>query len=215
VVSERRLCAVLALLSAGFVSPAALAASDADRKLSPKAAYQALIKVPRGKTALPKGYESPTLGPVPPSSTAKRHHAIGAVAISLTKPGTAGARILYLVFPTRADALADWKEASVGIPPTRLTPPSFLPRPSTMFNAAVVAADTPGKTMSFGTTTIAYVTGNFIVEVDTSSTSNKTQGDILGTIALAHFAAVHLASVTGPIAPVKPAKPAKPVAPIV
>jgi hypothetical protein len=206
-VSERTLSAALVLLCAGLISPAAIAATHAERTLSPKALYQALLKVPRGSTALPDGYQSPTLGPITPSPTAKRHHVLGEIAIDVTKSGTAGARILYIVFPTRADALADWNEGARRLPAKRLTPPGFVPKPSAMFNAPVTAKNSAGKTVSFGTTTLAYMSGNLIVEVDTSSTSSTVRGDIVGTVALAQFAGSHLVSVTGPAAPVAPIAP--------
>ena len=129
---------------------------------------------------------------------------IGEVAIGLTKTGTDGAWILYIVFPTHADALADWNQGTRALPKKRLTPPSFVPKPAAMFNAPVTARNAAGKTISVGTTTLAYVTGTIIVEVGTSSTSTTKQGDILGTIGLAQFATAHLRSVGGSVKPAPP-----------
>jgi hypothetical protein len=199
-VRGHRICA-LVLVCAGCMAPAALATSH---ELSPKALYKALLKVPKGTTALPNGYQSPTLGPITPSAVAKSHHVIGEVAIDVTKKGSAGASILYIVFPTHADALADWNAGSRRIPKTRLAPPSFVPKPTAMFNAPVTAKNAAGKAVSFGTTTLVYVTGNIIVEVVTSSTASTKQGDILGTIGLAQFGSNPLASVRGPATPVTP-----------
>jgi hypothetical protein len=211
VVSKRRLCAALVLVGAGLVPPGALAAADAERKLSPKALYEALSKVPKGKAVLPNGYQSPTIGRVPLTPNAKRHHAVGAVGIDLAKPGTLGAGILFIVFPTRADALADWNEGVRRLPKTRLRPPSFFPKPSVMVNASVTLGNAPSRPI--GTTRLAFVVENIIIEVDTSSTSSTTHGDVLGAIALAQFAGRHLNSVTRAVAPVKPALPALPAPP--
>jgi hypothetical protein len=214
-VSERRLCAALVFLAAGVVSPGVLAKAETEQKLSPKQLYQALTKVPRERTALPNGYQSTSLGAVPSSKTARRHHVVGAVAIGVTKKGTAGARILYIVFPTRADALANWKEATRGLPKKRPVPPSFLPKPAAMFNATATLGRPPAKTTPLGTTTLVFVTGNLVVQVDTSSLTNVKHGDVLGAIALAQFAGTHLASVAGPAAPAKPAEPGIPAPPVI
>ena len=198
----------LALVCTGCAVPAALAASHAEQNVSPKALYKALLKIPKGTTALPDGYQSPTLGPVTPSATAKSHHVIGEVAIGVSKSGTLGASILYIIFPTHADAIADWNEGTRKLPKKRVAPPAFVPRPSVMFNATVTAKNSAGKTVPVGTTTLAYVTGTLIVEVETSSTSNKALGDTAGTVGLVQFAAAHLSSVEKAAAPA----PAGPIA---
>jgi hypothetical protein len=198
--APRRLIAVV-LVCAGCTAPAVLAATRAEQNLSPQALYKALLKIPRGTTALPDGYQSPTLGPVTPSAISKRHHVIGEVAIGLSKSGTAGATILYVVFPTHADALADWNEGTSKLPKKRQTPPGFVPKPSAMFSAPMTEKNSTGKTISIGTTILAYVTGTLIVEVETSSTSTTKQGDLPGTTGLAEFAATHLSSVEKTAAP--------------
>jgi hypothetical protein len=201
----RRLVAIT-LLSAAVLAPCALAHGE---KLSPKALYKALLKIPKGETALPNGYESPTLGPIAPSSMAKSHHVIGDVVIGVAKAGTDGARIFYIVFPTHADALADWRKGTSSLPKSRRTPPSYVPKPAALFDAPAKIKNAAGKTVTVGTTTLAYVTGTIIIEVITSSTSSTKHGDIAGTIALGQFGASHLASV---IASATPAPPAGPIA---
>jgi hypothetical protein len=196
---------VAILLAATGLAAAAAAATAAHAgNLSPQALYKALVKLPHGTTALPAGYTSPTLGPLKPSSNAKRHHVIGEVSIGLSKSGTEGARILYIVFPTHADALADWKDGTSHLPTTRLTPPSNLPTPVVLFNAPVTTKSSSGKTTTVGTTSLAYVSGNLIIEVDTSSTTSKAHGDPGAVSALAAFAASHLASVEHAAAPPGP-----------
>jgi hypothetical protein len=192
------------------MAPTALAAAHNAGKLSPKALYQTLLKAP--VAGLPAGYQLLDVGKTTPSPQAKRHHTLGEVSISVTKSGTAGARILYIVFPTPADALADWNDGARRLPKVRLTPPGIVPKPSAMFNAPVTTKDSAGKPVTYGTTTLAYVTGNVIVEIDTSSTSSTERGDIIGTIALAQFAWNHLGAGFGPKAPAAPAKSPLPVA---
>jgi hypothetical protein len=191
------------LLAAGAAVTAAAAAAQANN-LSPQALYKALVKLPKGTTSLPAGYTSPTLGPLKPSSNAKRHHVIGEVSIGLAKTGTDGARILYIVFPTHADALADWKDGTSHLPNTRLTTPTNLPKPAVLFDAPVTTKSSSGKTITVGTTSLAYVSGNLIIEVDTSSTTSKAHGDPGAVPALAAFAASHLASVEHSVTPPGP-----------
>jgi hypothetical protein len=214
VVSERRAFAAVLVLGAGLTSQAALAATDAERKLSPKAFYNALLKTPT-PALLPDGYQTTRIASVPASPTAKRHHVVGEVAVLSTKRGTAGARILYIVFPTRAAALADWKDRARWLPSNRLPPPAFLPKPSVMFSAQARVKNSAGKLLLYGTTTLAYVTGNVVVEVDTSSATSTVRGDILGAIALAQFARRHLATVERQAAPAKPVSKDLPPPPVV
>ena len=195
--------ATVVVIAGGLLAPAAFAR---EQSLSPKAIYQALLKIPKTPTALPDGYQSPTLGPSPASPVATSHHVIGEVAIGLSKTGTDGARILYIIFPTHADALADWNHGTSALPRPRLTPPASAPRPAAMFDAAAHPKNSAGKTLSVGTTTLAYVTGTIIVEIDTSSLSTLKHGDTAAMPGLAAFAVAHLKSVE------TPAKPAGPIA---
>jgi hypothetical protein len=199
-VSAARLAAVVAVCT-GLLAPAAFAR---EQNLSPKALYQALLKIPKTPTALPAGYQSPALGPSPPSPVAKSHHVVGEVAIGLSKKGTDGARILYIIFPTRADALADWNHGTSALPRPRLPPPSSVPKPAAMFNAAAHPRNAAGKTLSVGTTTLAYVTGTIIVEIDTSSLATLKHGDPAAMPLLAQFAVAHLKSVETPAPPAGP-----------
>ena len=192
--SAARLTAVVAI-AAGLLAPAAF---SREQSLSPHALYRALLKIPKTPIALPDGYRSPTLGPSAASPVATSHHVIGEVAIGLSRKGTDGARILYIVFPTRVDALADWNHGTSSLPSPRLTPPSSAPKPAAMFNAAVHAKSSAGKTVSVGTTTLAYVTGTVIVEIDTSSLSTLKHGDTVAMPGLTQFAIAHLKLVETP-----------------
>jgi hypothetical protein len=210
-VSKRGLAAALVLVSAGLVTPPALSAARTEKKLKPKALYEALLKTP-ASAVLPGSYETVQIGIISPSATPKRHHVVGEVGIVATKTGTAGARIIYIVFPTRAEAMADWKEGSRELPRPRVPPPTVVPKPAAMFNVPETVKDSGGTPVTYGTTTLAYVTGNLIIEVDTSSTSTTAHGDIVGAIALAQFAFTRLGSIEGHVAPAAPVAPAGPIA---
>jgi hypothetical protein len=196
-VSACRPSVVLALACAGLVAPAAFAAPLAERQLSPKALYQALLETPVETSALPDGYRSPRVDPVAPSARAKRHHVVGEVGISSTKSGSAGARMIYIVFPTHADALGDWRDGVRVLPKKRLSPPSSVPAPSAMFNERDTLENSAGRRFAVGATILAYVKGNLIVEVETTSTGSATEGDRHGAVALAQFALSHLGSLGG------------------
>ena len=73
-----------------------------------------------------------------------------------------------------------------------------------MANATAHPRNAAGKTITVGTTTLAYLTGTIIVEVDTSSTSTPKHGDVPGNIGLAQFAAAHLKSIETPAKPTAP-----------
>jgi hypothetical protein len=139
------------------------------------------------------GYQAQGLGAVALSPNAKRHHAVGAVAVIATKTGTAGARILFIVFPTHASALADWKEGVTAFPKKRITPPPFAPKPSAMFDKPQTVNDSAGNRFTIGTTTVAFVNGNVIVQIETTSTKSSTKGDTLGALTLSQYALTHLA----------------------
>jgi hypothetical protein len=170
------------LVFAGLLAPAA------SPQLSPTALYQALLQGPVEASSLPAGYGSPRVAVGTPSTRAKSHHVVGEVDMLASKRGTAGARVLYIVFPNSADALADWKDGLRHSPKTRLSPPSSVAQPAAMFNLAATG------TTKIGATILGCLRGNLIVEVETSSTSSAAHGDIQGAAALARFALTHLHS---------------------
>ena len=177
---ERRPCALLVLVCAGLLAPATQAA------LPPAVLLQSLLHTAVAGSSLPVGYRAPRIGPVTPSARAKLHHVVGEVDIVASKTGSAGARVTYIVFPTHADALADWTDGLRHSPKTSLLPPSSVPQPAAMFNVPATAK------VTYGATVLAHLTGNLIVEVETTSTSNATHGDEKGAVALARFALAHL-----------------------
>ncbi len=178
----RRACAVLALVSAGLIAPAARPEIRAVQELPPAVLYQSLLQTPVAASSLPAGYRSPRVGAATPSARAKLHHVLGEVDVLASKNGSVGARVTYIVFPTHADALADWTDGLRHSPKTHLLPPSSVPQPAVMFNAPATAK------VAYGATVLGHLTGNLIVEVETTSLSNAAHGDEQGAIALARFA---------------------------
>ena len=167
---------------------AALLAPTAGAQLSPTALYQALLKEPVDASSLPAGYRSAHVSAGTPSARAKSHHVVGEADILVSKSGTAGARVLYIVFPNSADALADWKDGLRNSPKPLLEPPSSIAQPAVMFDVAATGTSTIGATI------LGCLRGNLIVEVETTSTSSKAHGDVQGAAALTRFALGHLKS---------------------
>ena len=62
-----------------------------------------------------------------------------------------------------------------------------------MFDKSQSSRDSAGNPFTIGTTTVAFVSGNVIVEIDTSSTKSAKKGDTLGALTLSQYALTHLA----------------------
>ena len=93
--------------------------------------YAALLKSPK-KSSLPVGLAGSTTGPSKLSSGSRKHHAVGA---ALTTNGSA--LVGFLVFPTRAAALADLKEfpPDSGVNKVIGPAPKDFPRPAYLLSA--------------------------------------------------------------------------------
>jgi hypothetical protein len=93
---------------------AAVVASGSPGQITPAALYRDLIVTPIPASSLPPGF-SPPVGPlkVAASPYSKTHHTIGAVQVFLNGGAYRGvaysAGAYYDVFPTRQDALADYR----------------------------------------------------------------------------------------------------------
>ena len=184
----RRLPLTALALVAGCI---AAGASAADRAVSPKALVNRLLTTPIRPSQLPSGYYSIKVGVSKPSDNAKKHHEVGEVEADLDSD----AGILYFVFPTRADALADWYDADFKKAKSRLPAPATLPKPSGIFNASISGNNAFGKKVTNGVTFVAFVSQNVILEAFTISTDNTESGDVPGAIKLARFALRHLSAV--------------------
>ncbi len=143
---------------------------------------------------MPSGFYSAKTGVSTPSSRAKHHHVVGKVEIDIDS-GDAG--IIYLVFPSHADALADWNETDVGHQhgvKSQLAAPGF-PTPALIVNSSFTGNNVFGKKVTNGVSTLVFVTANVIVDAVTISTSNTDSGDVPATVELGKLALRHLRSV--------------------
>ena len=150
-----------------------------------------LVTTPIKSSQLPSGYYSAKVGLSKPSDNAKKHHVVGEVEVDIDSD----AGILYIVFPTRKDALADWYGADLKKAKTRLPAPASFPKPSIIANSSITGNNAFGKKVTNGVTVLGYVSQNVIVEATTISTDNTESGDIPGAIALGRYALRHLSAV--------------------
>jgi len=116
-------------------------------------------------------------------SNPRRHHVVGAVEVNLN---SGHARIVYVIFPTRADALGNQTDGVKGLKAVKgikvqLSAPGF-PKPSLIIN---------GSENGMGVTQVSFVAGNVGVNAQTTR-PNSNSGDIHGTLGLARFALRHL-----------------------
>jgi hypothetical protein len=120
----------LALLAA-VAAVAAPSAGAAPAAKTPLQLYKALLKAPKAKE-LPAALSHATTKAQTLSRGSKSHHAIGAIEI-----GNTAAIVGFLVFPTRALALADLKAYPPNTGPNKIVSrtPAGLPRPAYILNA--------------------------------------------------------------------------------
>jgi hypothetical protein len=162
------------------LSVAALAASapGAAARPSPDKLYDALLAA-KGNGVLPTATQ--------PGGQSRRHHAVGEMLISYK---SSLSRIAYVVFPTHADALANFADGIAALKKIRLIRKverrlPGLPRPSVRVDASAGGV---------GVTQITFVAGN--VEVAGQSVRRKaTSGNVKLANRLAQVALNHLRSV--------------------
>lgn len=184
---HKALTPVLLALAVGLVAGGAAAA---DRALSPRALLNRLLTTPIKPGQLPSGHYSAKVGVSKPSDKAKKHHVVGEVQIEIDSD----AAIFYIVFPTRADALADWYDADLKDVKSRLPAPRNLPKPSGIFNTSITGNNAFGKKVTNGVTILGFVSQNVVASATTISTETTESGDIPGAITLARFALRHLSA---------------------
>lgn len=157
---------------------------------SPQTLYQRLLTTPISDAALPSAYSGAKTGVYSVSSTGKKHHEIGGVEIDLND---GDAVIIYMVFPTRADAVGDWKDANLKKhAKTSVSAPADFPWPALIANMSVKGKNVFGQSVTNGVTDLAFTSKNVIVQALTLSTDNKDSGDVVGSIKLGHYALKHL-----------------------
>jgi hypothetical protein len=121
----------LAVTSLAVGVLAAVSAGAASATPTAKQLYKALLKGPAAKS-LPNALTGSKTQGVKLSAGSRKHHAVGAVEI-----GNSAAIVGFLVFPTRALALADLKAYPPNQGPNKIvsTTPSGLPRPAYILRA--------------------------------------------------------------------------------
>ena len=175
-----------ALLLAVAVAIATVAAATASS--DPAELVRALVKTPIRTASLPAGLDAPKIIRIPLSENSERYHAVGTVDVIF---GTGDyASLVYDVFPTRADAVADYR-ASTGHPgDTTAAAPDSFPKPSKIVSGSILLN---GRTA--GISGVEFVDGSVIVLAATTSTASAHHGDIPGAVALARFGLRHLAAI--------------------
>jgi hypothetical protein len=170
-----------------------LTASAAGSRVTPAALYLKLLSSSIPSSQLPSGDYSASTGIESPSSNAKSNHVEGEVEIDIDGGDAA---IEYDIFPSKADALADWKDADFSHEQNVTTlPVTGFPKPAEIINASETGDNAFGKKVTNGVSLLAFVVGYVIVEAATRSTTNTRSGDIPGAIALGKLAISHLESV--------------------
>jgi hypothetical protein len=169
------------------LSALALAGTAAAASPSPEKVYRALLTARVLAPELPVGFKSPRIAKNAPGPIPKRHHVVGEVEIDLNGGQSA---IVYVVFPTKADALAAYNDGvrelktTQGVVAVR-SPVPGLPKPSVSVDASA---------QGLGITQVTLVSGNIEIATETARHGGK-HGDRAGALALAKAALRHLASV--------------------
>jgi hypothetical protein len=173
---------------------AVAAAARASSSMSPETLYFRLLKSPVGP-GLPVGYTAGTVGRGSLSKRAQRFHAVGEVDVIIDDGDAA---IDFIVFPSRAAAVADWKDSKSDFhknTDSQLTAPPDLPWPAIIGNSSLTGKDAYGKVITNGITSLSFTPKNVIVQTFTISSDHVGRGDVPATIRLARYALRHLRAI--------------------
>jgi hypothetical protein len=140
-------------------------------------------------SVLPSGFsgaKTVSVGTPIPNSNAFKHHGVGQIEIEVRGPDP-NDLISMGVFPTAADALADFHD---GAPPTGWRIVGTVPnlRPSVMVVGSTRTLNALGRTVSYGVTDASAVVGNVMVQAETTSSRNASRGNPTSAVALLHAA---------------------------
>jgi len=160
--------------------------SATGRVPSPQALYKALLAAQLPQSELPAGFSSAEAKPKQTAGNPKRHHAVGEVEIDFN----GGAGIVYVIFPTRADALANHGDGVRALKTQKgvtkvQSPVPGLPNPSVILNASL---------NGLGVTQVSFVADSVEINAQTLRPNAKS-GDVKKTLSLARFAIQHLKTV--------------------
>jgi hypothetical protein len=162
--------------------------AGADSSSSPQMLFERLLTTSVAGE-LPAGFHSARRVPYVLNDTARKHNAVGGVEIDIDRY----AAIIYIVYPRRGDAVADWKETNIKRHGASWGPaPVRFPTPAVVINYSVVGKNRSGKTITNGITDLVYTSRNVIVQALTMSTTDKHHGNIKTSARLGDFALKHL-----------------------
>jgi hypothetical protein len=159
---------------------------------SPQSLYNALLSQPFHVGELPAGFTRATVGTSAPGPAAKSHHVVGEVEVAVSIPN-ANTSILYLVFPTAADARADIRGSlDNGLHPVRGGVPGYRSLPNKLWTGAVSGRSASGKAITNRAALTAVAKGNVLISTVTISaektdTKNVRAGVLLLAAALRHL----------------------------
>ncbi len=177
----RAVCSLVAL-SALVLAGAAAAASPSPQKL-----YRALLSARVSASELPAGFSSPRTVNNTPGPNPRRHHVVGEVEIDLNGGQSA---IVYVVFPTKTDALAAYSDGVRELKTTKGIVSVRSPAPGLQKPSVSVDASAQG----LGITQVTLVSENVEIATETARHGGN-HGDRAGAVALAKAALRHLAAV--------------------
>lgn len=163
---------------------------------SPRNLYRALLT--SRFSGLPSDFSSAKVGSDSLSDKDKRHHAVGAVLVTIDSED---AGIGYIVYPSRNDVAGRFheplsKRSGVRNYQRMGSVPGFRKTRSVWVNGTIEGKNVYGKEVRNGLTGMWIQKGNVVVAAFTVSTDNETSGDVPGTITLLRSGLAHLARVT-------------------
>ena len=173
--------------SLAAIAALVLAGTAAAVNPSPQKVYRALLASRISASELPRGFARPRTAKNSPGPTPRRHHVVGEVEIDLNGGQSA---IVYVVFPTRADALGAYNDGLRELKKTSGVVSVRSPVPGLAKPSVAVDASASG----LGITQITLVSGNVEIAAETAMHGGE-HGDRAGTVALAKAAIRHLALV--------------------
>ena len=183
-----------AVVLAALLGVVASSCADDARRSSSQALYRALLTSAIPDSQLTHAFYAARNGVGTPSWSARRHHAAGRVDVDVDR---GGARIVYTVYRSTKDALADWKDANSARRAdvkSRLAAPGF-PVPAIVVNGSAAGKDAFGKKLTKGFSDLGFVAGSVIVHAVTLSVVTTDSGDVPNTFALGKIALRHLREV--------------------
>jgi hypothetical protein len=170
-----RFLTTLAAVSALALCALAPSAPGAPADPSPVVLYGELLLSIFPNQIVPRGYVVTNVEKYPLSLPSRGHHAVGAVVVNLNH---SHAGIVYVVFPTKADLLARWRDG-----------PGSRGRLVVVSRKVAGAREIDGWTRldgrRVGATDVVFHDSVVLISVITTSATHRNRGDRLGALRLA------------------------------